>query len=159
MVIRNEFTNQEIGNLTEQLYDFIKSEQQLTDRKKSNIKTLIEKKSFYIAMEDNKVCGFIAKEYLAHNYYELKCWYVIPSHRSTGLSIELIKQSTSDTTHIYLGVTFQKDIIDKLAPYGFKHINLLHLPLSVLWKYIATRSWKSILKHLFKNKSYLLIKT
>lgn len=121
---------------------------------------LLVRECFYVMVNPEKhVIGFIAKEHLMDNYYELKSWYIVPSKRSQGLSDKIFLEAIKKKEHIYLGVTFQKEIVKRLQSYGFKQESLTSLPPKVLLKYLITRQWKSIVKHLFIRKSYIVVKT
>jgi hypothetical protein len=160
MDILNSFPQDKVSDVAGQIFTYIQNEPELTNRSLHYIENLLRKKSFYVMMGAKKhIVGFIAKEKLAGNYYELKCWYIIPSERKKRLSEKIFLAAIQDKKHIYVGVTFQKEIVDKLKQYGFRKISLINLPPLVLFKYLSTRQWRSIIKHLFVRKSYLIIKS
>lgn len=157
MRILNNFSENEIPLIAKQIREIIRNEEDLTKRDIKEIERLLKQSSFYIATENNNICGFIARKRLIGNYYEIKSWYVIPAYRGNGLGDKLFKEATADSQQIYLCATFKEEILNKIKLYNFEQIKLLDLPVRVLIAYITNRSWKSILKHLFINRSYLLI--
>ena len=156
MRILNEFSRSEFLRVSEQIHELIFNEEDLTKRGREEIKKLLEQSSFYVAIENNKICGFISRERLKGTYFEIKSWYVIPSCRGTGLAEKLFNKAISDSQNTYICATFKKEVMNKIKLHKFKQIKLTDLPLKVLISYIFSRSWKSILKHLFVKRSYLL---
>lgn len=160
MDISNSFSEHEIPQIAGKIFSHIHSEPHLTNRSMSYIYKLLRSKAFFIMMDKKKqVKGFIAKERLSGNYYELKCWYIVPSERNRGLSKKIFDAATQDKRHTYLLATFQKEIAETLKMDGFQPISFINLPANVLLRYLITRHWSSILRHLFIRKSYLIIKS
>ena len=159
MDIKNKFTKEDSKRLSKQITLLISQEDSLTNRGIKEIEGLIRNNSFFVALgAENKIKGFIVKEKLIQNYYEIKCWYVVPSFRKKGLAIQLLNSAVKDNGHNYIGVTFQDKIVQKVGSFGFKPTSLVKLPPGVLLAYIFTRRPASILKHLFRRKSILLLK-
>jgi hypothetical protein len=159
MVIKNKFYSKDIDYISQQIYIAIQKEKNLTKRPLEYIKKGLKIGIFYIALEkSDQVIGFIIKEKLISNYYEIKSWYIIPNKRYCGIGNRLINFALSDKNCYYLSVTFQSKMIDILGHYGFKQISLLYLPTNVLIRYLTTRNWFSILTHIFIKRSYLMIK-
>lgn len=158
MVIQNSFPKKDHSKIAQEVHDMILAEKRLTPRSYNNIKRLIGENSVYVAQENNQNIGCIIKEHLADHIYELKSLYVIPKKRRHGVGNALLKISINQKSHIYLASTFYPEIVSALQRYGFTIIQIYDLPFPIIVRYIMTRSWKSILKHLLKQKSYLLIK-
>lgn len=160
MVIKNIFNAQDIDRISKQIYIAIQNERELTKRPFENIKKGIKKGNIYVAFDKgDQVIGFIVRERLISNYYEIKSWYISPQNRRSGIGSRLMKLATSVNSFKYLSVTFQSEMIDKLKNFGFKQVSLLSLPINVLIKYIVTRNWTSIFTHIFIKRSYLLLKS
>lgn len=158
MLITNKIKTEEIPSVSLEIYKIIKSDLNLTDRTLDNIKYLIGKSLFYICFDQNRhVIGFIAKEKIWGNYYEVKSWYVLPKYRGTGLSDKLFLKIIEEGDNNYIAGTFNKKIVKRLKEYRFNTIKLSGLPLRVMLCYLLTRNLGSIRKHIFK-KSYLLLR-
>lgn len=160
MVILNKFTHDQIPIVADQICFLIRQEKNLTNRSKTWIEKLLKKQLFYVAVEGNlMVCGFIAKEALINNYYELKCWYVVPNLRNTGLAQKIFAKAIIGNQQKLFCVTFLPVVVKKVEYFNFKQIALFELPPAVIISYLLTRQRKSVIRHLFYQKSYLLIKT
>ena len=159
MVILNSFSTQDILIIARQIHNIILTDSNLTNRSLDEITKLLKKNSFYVYLNRNVVCGFLSRERLIGNYYEVKSWYVTPTYRNTGLADTIFKKATEDPSKFYIGVTFNLTITNKVKKFNFHQIAMTNLPLKVLVAYIASRSLTSIFKHLFINKSYLLLKS
>ena len=157
--VSNKFTSKEIKLIINQVFDSILKEGGLSHRSTGYIENLLKNGSFYLAVDDNlRVYGFIAKEKLVDNYYELKCWYVVPEKRRTGLADKLLLAAASDPRHKYIGATYQKRIVERVKKHGFGQISLLALPPKVLFKFVLTRQMNSISKHLFFKRGFFVAK-
>lgn len=159
MLIRDRFDLDEIERLAPQVHNLILGERLLTPRNTTYIKNLLGRHDFFIALDrDEKVAGFVARERLVDNYYEIKCWYTAPVYRKTGLAYQLLQEAIQQKGFTYIGVTFQDSIIQGVRSYGFEPISLTKLPPKVLVRYLLTRQYSSIWEHCFRKKSTLLIK-
>ncbi|OGG03532.1 hypothetical protein A2W14_03025 [Candidatus Gottesmanbacteria bacterium RBG_16_37_8] len=160
MVIKNRFNAQDFDRISRQIYIAIQNERKLTKRPLEYIKKNLKKGNIYLALDrDDQVIGFIIREKIISNYYEIKSWYISPQNRHSGIGSKLMKLATTVNSFKYLSVTFQSEMIYILKHFGFKRIPLISLPINVLIKYIITRNWVSILTHIFIKKSYLLLKS
>ena len=159
MLLTNKIKDSEIDSISKQIFWCIKSEQNLTDRTLKYIALMLKKSCFYVAKDRiGKICGFIAKERICENYYEVKCWYVNHDNRGSGLANQLFNRVVEGDNCRYLSSTFDNRIVEKLKTYHFKIIKLTDLPWRVGLAYIYTRNVSSILKHGFLSKSYLLLR-
>lgn len=160
MRILNKFPDRQIEVIAGQIHQMILREINLTNRNLGYIKRMLKNCFFYISLEkEDKINGFIAKEKLIGNYYEVKSWYVTPENRGSGLADKLLLKSIEDLNNNYLSNTFETYIVIKLKSYGFKQISISDLPWKVILYYILTRNVNSIIKHLFSKRSYLLLKS
>jgi N-acetylglutamate synthase-like GNAT family acetyltransferase len=144
--------------IAKQIYFFIQNEKSLTNRKYSEIVNSLDNNYFHIALKGPEVIGFICKELLISNFHEIRSWYVKPDFRGNGIGDNVMKSALSDNKTKYLTVTFYPEMRKTLKRYGFKDISILELPFGVMLNYIFTRNYKSIFRHIFMEKSYLLAK-
>jgi len=157
--IKNKFTSSEIDYISGKIFTAIQKEKRLTNRPLEYIKKSLKSGFFFVAVEKgNHVTGFIIKEKLFSDYYEIKSWYISPGKRNSGSGSKLMNSALSDKSIKYLCVTFQPKVTDILKHYGFKQISLNQLPMNLLIKYVITRNLISVIRHVFVKKSYLMIK-
>jgi N-acetylglutamate synthase-like GNAT family acetyltransferase len=159
MDIKTFFSDKERNNIAFQIYSYIYTEPKLTRRSISYIKAMLRSNSvFVLCNKNNMVKAFIIKERLWQNFYEIKSLYIAPSYRGNGVAAKLITKAIANIDHRYLSVTFDQRIAKMLISYKFKTTTLLSLPGPLLFRYITTRRLSSVIKHLFKKRSILLIK-
>jgi len=158
LFIRNNFPEKKIYKLATEVYSLIKNEDNLTNRDIKEIRKWLSGGFLYLALINNQIIGFIAREKTINNFYEIKSWFVRKEYRENGIGGKLIKQAIKKEGLNYLMATFQEKIIKRTAKLGFKKTIFTKLSLSVVLKYLSKRNLSSILKHLFKERSVLLIK-
>lgn len=158
MRIKNSFDEREISFLAGQIYCLIKKEPGLSNRNLSKIKNWLRKGYLFVALENNQVMGFIAREKLTGNFYKLKSWFVNRKLRGKDLGKKLFIEAIKDKNINYLAFTFQGKIVKKLQKFGFEKIYLRKLPINVLLKLAIDWEFSSLFKHLFKHK-YLFKKS
>lgn len=159
MVILNSFDRTQIEEIAPRIHQIILQEPRLTRRSLDYLKKLLLASSVYVLFDDNKkIVGFVIKENLSGNFFEIKSWYVVPEERGRGLAEKLLIRSTENEGDKYIGATFQPDIAGKVEKYGFIPVPLFRLPIKVVLVYVFSRPWSSILRHLFKKRGILLLK-
>lgn len=158
MSIKNSFKNEEINQLSSQIFRLIKSEPKLTNRNFKKIKKWLENGCLLVALENNQVKGFIAKEKVVGSFYVLNSWFVKKKYRWKGLGEKLINQAIKDKRKNYLASIFENKTVERLKKFGFRKTSLTKLPTRVLLKLALNWNLNSILKHLFQTRSTFLIK-
>lgn len=158
MEIKNRFNELELKEIAQQIHDTIESEQLLTSRTLASIRGLLRANNCYISLEKNDILGFISQKNISDQVVELQSWYVVPSRRNQKIGSKLLQKAINDTTKVYLASTFSPKIAETLHEFGFIYTKLHKLPLHIALKYLSERRITSVIKHLFKTKSYLLIK-
>lgn len=158
MLIRNKFQKRKVDRLSKQVFHLIKNEPKLTNRSLGEITKWIEGDSLHIALEGDQILGFIAREKITNNFYEVKSLLVRKEYRRKGLGDKLMEEAVKEKEVNYLISTFQEKIVRKAAKLRFKKTSFIKLPLIISLTYISTKKLGSVLKHGFKKKSYLLVK-
>lgn len=158
MLFKNSFSEKAIEDLSNQVYFLIKGEPKLTNRSRREIIGWMKNHSLHLALEDGQVRGFIVREKMTENFYEIKSLFVKDDYREVGLGGKLLRRAVKDESKNYLSVTFQERIVRKVTEVGYKRASFADLPLGVSIKYLIGRNLNSVLRHLFKAKSTLLVK-
>ena len=158
MEIRRSFDQSSAASIANKIYKIISQARRLTFRKLAYLKKQLENRSVFVMFEKEKLVGFIIKDRLFNSYYEIKSWYVVPKYRKKGIGKLLLKEVISGRDNKYIMTTFYRDPITIALKEGFRKVSLLQLPFSVTAKFLLSRSPKSIIKHIFRTKSTLLIK-
>lgn len=158
MLFKNNFQEEEIYQLSNQVCRLIKNEPQLTNRKLRTIRDWMRSGSLYAILKGNRLIGFIVKERITGNFYEIKSLLVRRKERRKGWGEKLIRETVKEKSANYLISTFQGNIVRKTAKFGFKETTLTKLPLKIALKYVLSKKLISLFKHLFKKRSVLLIK-
>lgn len=150
----------DIDTIADQIFTLICNEKSLTHRNHSEILDSLKQGNYHLAMKGNKdVLGFVCRNKLISDYYEIKSWYIKPQYRHKGIGKMVMDSALSGIGAIYLSSTFHPAIRDTLKKYGFRDLSLRDLPLKVVLKYLLSRKYMSILRHIIIRKSYLLIKS
>ncbi len=158
MRITNSIVREEIENVAVQIYTLIKSEPNLTPRSRRWITDLIKKGGFFVALSGHEVKGFIVREHVWGKYYEIKSWYCVPNARNGGLAHELFRRAIDLPGAKFISVTFFYRMVEKLQRYGYVQIKYIQLPLPVSTIFLIRRPWASVMRHMFKKKSYLILR-
>lgn len=160
MEIKHVFSPEERKNIREFLFETIHNEPELTDRSRADIDEMISQDFAFVACEANQIRGFILKKPLGARLFELISWYVLPSFRNQGIGSKLLREAIKNHSHeTYLATTFNTKTCSLLQHNGFKKTSWNTLPITLSIRYLISRKVTSIAKHLFKKKSYLLIRT
>src|SRR3989344_7371054 len=147
MHIENKIRKDQIGKISSQIYTLIREEKRLTSRLRRDIRKLLENGFFFLAFDNGHLIGFIARENIYKNYYELKSWLVVPGLRNKGVGTSLLKKATSEKDFKYLIMTFYDDVIGISKRQGFRITSFLKLSLPLTIKILLTRNPKSVIKH------------
>ncbi len=159
MTILDKFDARQIENIVNEIYAIIIKEPNLTPRSKKWIKKRIREGGLIASMSGNgPVSGFIFREHIWGDYYEIKSWYCRPEDRGRGLAHELFRKAIAIPGKKYISVTFFYSMTEKLRRYGYEITYYYQLPLMVTIIFLLKRPLPSVLRHLFKRKSYLVIR-
>ena len=158
MLIRNKFQKREYDTLSSQIFHLIRNEPKLTNRSLGEIIKWMDSGFLHIALNGNHILGFIASEKITSNFYEVKSLLVKKRYRGKGLGDKLMKNAVREERMNYIISTFQERIVEKAIGLGFREISFIELPLKTFLRYMSTKNLRSVLKHGFKKRSYLLVK-
>lgn len=158
MIIKNIFSQNLQNLLADEIYSLIKKDGGLAVRDLVYLRKKIAEGGIFIAFEKNKITGFIIKEKLPGNYRELRSWLVVPQKRGEGVGRKLLDLTVQEKNKIYLLASFNIKAVRVAKSVGFEEVALFKLTPKILMYYLLTRKPHSYLRHIFKEKSVILIK-
>lgn len=157
MRIKNSFQRAEIHGLSKKVHKLIHSESELTNRKLKKIEKWLERRALFIAFIKDEVIGCVAKDKIDGNFYEITSWFVEKRYRGRGIGKRLLQEAIKEKNMNYVISTFQKKAVKKITKLGFKKTYFSDLPLKIAVRYVMKKNVSSILKHVLKSRSSLMI--
>lgn len=159
MQITNKIPREKIEEVASYIHKHILTAPELTNRRLKNIQKLLQRDDIFVYFDNSgNPIGFIIREKLWWNLWEIKSWYIEKSYRGQHLAMDLLKASTVDKTLNYFAATFQTKVVKATESIGFNLTPLSKLPAWISIQYILSRNVLSILKHLAKEKSSFVLK-
>lgn len=157
MRIDNSYKDVEVSDLTKTIKKGISSFWYLAQRSKAEIQDWINNKYLYLIFEDEDLAGFVVKQPITDNFWEINSLFIYKKYRGAGMAVKAVFRLTRKKGN-YVAASYNKKAVKTFERAGFRRVRIYELPLKVIIKYLLTRKISSVIRSI-KNKTYFFYKT
>ncbi|MDC0449182.1 GNAT family N-acetyltransferase [bacterium] len=141
-----------------EIFRILSNSSDLTTRSLEELERLNSEENIFIEFsDDGEIAGFITRERIHNNYFEVKSLFIKNKFRKQGIATKLISRSTEDENEIYISSIFTTHMVKILIDCGYEKANYFQLPFLIMIKFIGKKKVSSLFKALNK-KSWLMLK-
>ena len=151
LIFRNLFNSDESEELIFWIDATLRAVSTVPVRAKVEIRHALRQGEILIGFLDNIPAGFIFRQHIWKNYYEIGAWTVIPQISYPFTGPQLLEEVLRSPDINFVFFTFQSKIFRFAQRYGAKRITLFSLPPAVWFRLLLKRIYLTRLINILKN--------
>jgi len=160
LVIRSRFNDEETAFLIPWIAAAIQAQRYVSVRSKAEIRDALQKGEIMLGFVDKKPAGFLFRQRIWKNYYELGGWTAVPPFSFPFTGPRMLEEVLRSPHKKFVFFTFQLKVLRFVRRYGGTKINLLSLPPPVWCHLLLSRINRarllSIIQFYRKEKAVIL---